>query len=54
MAYGLKLSVDAGFNGDVTLDAKTPDLATHYEREPSKRELQLKPVCGFFDETVSA
>jgi len=27
------LSVDAGFNGDVTLDAKTPELASHYERD---------------------
>lgn len=33
IAYGIKLSVDAGFNGDVTLDAKTPELAKHYERE---------------------
>lgn len=33
VAYGVKLSVDAGFNGDVTLDAKTPELAKHYERD---------------------
>ena len=33
VAYGIKLSVDAGFNGDVTLDAKTPELAKHYERD---------------------
>ena len=33
VAYGIKLSVDAGFNGDVTLDAKTPELARHYERD---------------------
>lgn len=33
IAYGIKLSVDAGFNGDVTLDAKTPELAQHYERD---------------------
>ena len=33
IAYGIKLSVDAGFNGDVTLDAKTPELAMHYERD---------------------
>ena len=25
--------MDAGFNGDVTLDAKTPELARHYERD---------------------
>ena len=33
IAYDIKLSVDAGFNGDVTLDAKTPELAKHYERD---------------------
>ena len=33
VAYGIKLSVDAGVNGDVTLDAKTPELARHYERD---------------------
>lgn len=33
VAFGIKLSVDAGHNGDVTLDAKTPELATHYERD---------------------
>ena len=33
IAYGIKLSVDAGFNGDVTLGAKTPELARHYERD---------------------
>lgn len=33
VAYGIKLPVDAGFNGDITLDAKTPELARHYERD---------------------
>lgn len=33
VAYGIKPSVDAGFNGDVTLDARTPELAKHYERD---------------------
>lgn len=33
VAFGIKLSVDAGHNGDVTLDAKTPELAMHYERD---------------------
>lgn len=33
IAYGIKLSVDSGFHGDVTLDAKTPELAKHYERD---------------------
>lgn len=30
IAFGIKLSVDAGFSGDVTLDAKTVELETHY------------------------
>lgn len=30
IAFGIKLSVDAGFSGDVTLDAKTAELETHY------------------------
>ena len=33
IAWGIKLSVDAGFNGDVTLDAKTSELAKHYEAD---------------------
>ena len=33
VAYGIKLSVDAGFNGDVTLDAKTPELASLVRRK---------------------
>lgn len=33
VAFGIKLSVDAGHNGDVTLGAKTPELAVHYERD---------------------
>lgn len=33
VAFGIKLSVDAGFNGDVTLDAKTPELEEHYKRD---------------------
>ena len=33
VAWGIKLSVDAGFNGDVTLDAKTSELARHYEQD---------------------
>lgn len=30
IAYGIKLSVDNGFGGDVILEAKTPELAEHY------------------------
>lgn len=30
IAYGIKLSIDNGFHGDITLDAKTPELVKHY------------------------
>ena len=33
IAFGIKLSVDHGFGGDVVLEAKTPELAEHYERD---------------------
>lgn len=33
IAFGIKLSIDHGFNGDVTFFAKTPELAEHYERD---------------------
>ena len=33
VAYGIKLSVDAGSNGDITLDAKTLELARHYGQD---------------------
>ena len=32
IAYGIKLSIDNDLRGDVTLDAKTPELAQHYEQ----------------------
>lgn len=32
IAYGIKLSIDQGFAGDVVLETKTPELAKHYER----------------------
>lgn len=32
IAYGIKLSIDNGFAGDVVLEAKTTNLARHYER----------------------
>ena len=31
IAYGIKLSIDNGFAGDVVLEAKTTELARHYE-----------------------
>ncbi len=33
IAYGIKLSIDHGFAGDVVLEAKTDQLARHYERD---------------------
>jgi len=33
IAFGIKLSIDHGFNGDITFFAKTPELAEHYERD---------------------
>ncbi len=31
IAYGIKLSIDNGFAGDVVLEAKTTELAKHYK-----------------------
>ena len=53
VAYGIKLSVEARFNGDVTLDAKTSEFARHYERELAKQELRAQLIRGFFDSKVS-
>ena len=33
IAYGIKLSIDNGFAGDVILEAKTTSLAKHYEED---------------------
>ena len=33
IAYGIKLSIDHGFAGDVVLEAKTTALAKHYEQD---------------------
>lgn len=33
IAYGIKLSIDNGFAGDVVLEAKTSELARHYEKD---------------------
>lgn len=32
IAYGIKLSIDNGLAGDIVLEAKTSELARHYER----------------------
>ncbi len=33
IAYGIKLSIDNGFGGDVVLEAKTTQLAEHYAQD---------------------
>lgn len=33
IAYGIKLSIDHGLAGDVVLEAKTTELARHYEKD---------------------
>ena len=43
IAYGIKLSIDNGFAGDVVLEAKTTSLARHYENDFGAIQL---PVFG--------
>ena len=43
IAFGIKLSIDHGFAGDVVLEAKTTALARHYERDFGAVKL---PVFG--------
>ena len=43
VAYGIKLSIDNGFAGDVVLEAKTTRLAKHYEEDFGAARL---PVFG--------
>jgi len=33
IAFGIKLSIDSGLTGDVVLEAKTSELAKHYEKD---------------------
>ena len=33
LAFGIKLSIDNGFGGDITFEAKTPELARHYIKD---------------------
>ena len=39
LAFGIKLSIDNDFGGDITFEAKTPELAEHYERDYSAMPL---------------
>lgn len=41
IAYGIKLSIDNGFAGDVVLEAKTTSLARHYEKDFGAIQLPL-------------
>ena len=33
IAFGIKFSIDSGCRGDVLFEAKTPELARHYEKD---------------------
>lgn len=33
LAFGIKLSIDSGFGGDIIFEAKTPELAMHYVKD---------------------
>lgn len=60
IAFGIKLSIDHGFNGDVTLSAKTPELARHYEldygaiRLPRGSRTDAAPRYLICDETAQS
>lgn len=60
IAFGIKLSIDHGFNGDVTLSAKTPELAKHYEldygaiRLPGRNRIDVAPRYLICDETAQS
>ena len=41
IAYGIKLSIDNEFAGDVVLEAKTESLAQHYEKDFGAVQLPL-------------
>ena len=44
VAYGIKYSIDNGCRGDVVFDAKTDELAMHYERD-----FNAKRVAGGYN-----
>lgn len=45
IAFGIKYSIDHGCRGDVVFDAKTDELARHYERDFHARRIP-SPVSG--------
>lgn len=60
IAFGIKLSIDHGFNGDVTLSAKTPELAKHYEQDygairlPGRNRSDVAPRYLICDESAQS
>lgn len=60
IAFGIKLSIDHGFNGDVTLSAKTPELAKHYEQDygairlPGRNRSDVAPRYLICDKTAQS
>lgn len=39
IAFGIKFSIDSGCRGDVLFEAKTPELARHYEKDFHARQV---------------
>lgn len=39
IAFGIKFSIDSGCRGDVPFEAKTPELARHYEKDFHARQV---------------
>ncbi len=60
IAFGIKLSIDHGFNGDVTFSAKTPELARHYEQDygairlPGRNMMDAAPRYLICDEAAQS
>ena len=46
IAFGIKFSIDSGCRGDVLFEAKTPELARHYEKDFHAR--QADAAGGYF------
>lgn len=45
IAFGIKYSIDHGCRGDVVFDAKTDELAKHYEKDFGARKVS-QPIAG--------
>ena len=46
IAYGIKYSIDNGCRGDVVFDAKTDELARHYESDFHARRIPILESGG--------